>query len=80
MKRARLVSSWQSLGKYCLSFWYYMYGRDTDKLWIARIDEKAREEELFYTTKNPSKTWKFKRRVFETGKKFKVYISFNCLV
>ena len=77
-KRARLSSPWQTRGKYCLSFWYYMYGSNSDILWIAYQEEKEKEKELLYLSKDQKKIWRFKSKDFTTEKQFKVYtINFN---
>ncbi|XP_060570391.1 uncharacterized protein LOC132728736 isoform X2 [Ruditapes philippinarum] len=74
-KRVRLVTPENNAGTYCLTFWYFINGRDTDVFQIAvKVDGKNRLNPRFRMTNKTEEKWIFLSRVFTASATFRIFL------
>ncbi|XP_053397241.1 MAM and LDL-receptor class A domain-containing protein 1-like isoform X1 [Mercenaria mercenaria] len=54
---AWLMSPLQNAGKYCFSFWYYMYGEDVDRLAVGQWYRNGTAQVVFRRKGNQGRKW-----------------------
>ncbi|XP_053390246.1 uncharacterized protein LOC128553151 isoform X2 [Mercenaria mercenaria] len=60
---AWLMSPLQNAGKFCFSFWYYMYGEDVDRLVVGQLYRNGTAQVVFRRKGNQGRKW-FRKQLF----------------
>ena len=72
-EKARLISPIQNAGKYCLTFWYNMRGKDINRLSVYLKTEFCPEVHIFSKANGTNETnWKRAEISFTSTSEYKV--------